>query len=138
MKKLSLLIAAGALCLVSIAKPTVNVSAFETYSQQMQTMTSNYNAEQKFANANKAASAWLTAYNALSTTEKANYKEIYATIMIEEAKALTQINQHYDALICIKNAVKNGYSNAELLNTDTNLAALKTYSEFAKIVDSIK
>ena len=89
-------------------------------------------------NANKAVSKWLATYNALSSTEKENYKTVYANIMIEDAKALTQINQHYDALVCLKNAVKNGYSNAELLKTDSNLSALKTYSEFDKIVKSIK
>ena len=101
-------------------------------------MASKYVAEQKFENANKAVSKWLATYNALSSTEKENYKTVYANIMIEDAKALTQINQHYDALVCLKNAVKNGYSNAELLKTDSNLSALKTYSEFDKIVKSIK
>lgn len=138
MKKLSLLIAVGSFVFLSIAKPTTNVSTFETYSQQMQAMTSKYVAEQKFENANKAVTKWLATYNALSSTEKENYKTVYANIMIEEAKALTQINQHYDALVCVRNAVKNGYSNAELLTTDSNLSALKTYSEFDKIVKSIK
>ncbi|MBK8352908.1 MAG: hypothetical protein IPL21_14980 [Saprospirales bacterium] len=138
MKKLSLLIAVGSFVFLSIAKPTTNVSAFDSYSQQMQAMASKYVAEQKFENANKAVSKWLATYNALSSTEKENYKTVYANIMIEDAKALTQINQHYDALVCLKNAVKNGYSNAELLKTDSNLSALKTYSEFDKIVKSIK
>ncbi len=138
MKKLSLLIAVGSFVFLSIAKPTTNVTAFDTYSQQMQAMASKYVAEQKFENANKALSKWLDTYNALSATEKENYKTVYANIMIEEAKALTQINQHYDALVCLKNAVKNGYSNAELLTTDSNLSALKTYSEFDKIIKSIK
>lgn len=138
MKKLSLLIAVGSFVFLSIAKPTTNVSTFDSYSQQMQAMASKYVAEQKFENANKAVSKWLATYNALSSTEKENYKDAYANILIDQAKALTQINQHYDALVCLKNAVKNGYSNAELLKTDSNLSALKTYSEFDKIVKSIK
>ncbi|HUM50572.1 MAG TPA: hypothetical protein PK431_02115 [Chitinophagales bacterium] len=138
MKKLSLLIAVGSFVFLSIAKPTTNATTFDSYSQQMQAMASKYVAEQKFENANKALSKWLDTYNALSATEKENYKTVYANIMIEEAKALTQINQHYDALVCLKNAVKNGYSNAELLTTDSNLSALKTYSEFDKIIKSIK
>ena len=108
MKKLSLLIAVGSFVFLSIAKPTTNVSTFDSYSQQMQAMASKYVAEQKFENANKAVSKWLATYNALSSTEKENYKTVYANIMIEDAKALTQINQHYDALVCLKNAVKNG------------------------------
>ncbi|MFN8282028.1 MAG: hypothetical protein U0U67_02375 [Chitinophagales bacterium] len=138
MKKLSLLIAVGSFVFLSIAKPTVDVSTFETYSQQMQAMATKYIAEQKFENADKAIVKWLATYNALSAKDKETYKAVYADIMIEKAKALTQINQHYDALVCLKTAVKNGYSNAQLLNTDANLSALKTYSEFAKIVGSIK
>ena len=53
MKKLSLLIALGIACSIAIAKPTVNVSQFETYSQQMQDMSAKYISEKKFDNANK-------------------------------------------------------------------------------------
>ena len=61
MKKLSLLIAVGSFVFLSIAKPTTNVSTFDSYSQQMQAMASKYVAEQKFENANKAVSSkkWL-------------------------------------------------------------------------------
>jgi hypothetical protein len=138
MKKLSLLIAVGSFVFLSIAKPTTNVATFDTYSQQMQAMASKYVAEQKFENANKAIAKWLDAYNALPAKDKESYKATYANIMVENAKALTQVNQHYDALVCLKNAVKNGYSNADALNSDANFTALKSYSEFDKIVKSIK
>ena len=93
MKKLSLLIALGIACSIAIAKPTVNVSQFETYSQQMQDMSAKYISEKKFDNANKTIEAWLNSYNLLSDKEKASYAPVYATIMYNKACALTQKNE---------------------------------------------
>ena len=70
MKKLSLLIAVGIACSIAIAKPTVNVSQFETYSQQMQDLSAKYITAKQFDNANKTIDAWLNTYNALSDKDK--------------------------------------------------------------------
>jgi hypothetical protein len=138
MKKLSLLIALGIACSIAIAKPTVNVSQFETYSQQMQDMSAKYISEKKFDNANKTIEAWLNSYNLLSDKEKASYAPVYATIMYNKACALTQKNEMFYALKALKEAVKAGFNNSTQAQNDPNLAQLKSYDEFNKILKSIK
>ncbi len=138
MKKLSLLIAVGSLCLLSIAKPAINVSQFETYSQQMQVLSSKYIASKQFVNANKTIEVWLNTYNTLSDKDKANYAPVYATILYNHACALTQTNDKFQALKALKEAVKAGYSNKIQAETDPNLDALRAYDEFSKIVNDIK
>lgn len=138
MKKLSLLIAMGIACSVAIAKPTVNVSQFETYSQQMQEMSAKYISAKQFGNANKTIEAWLNSYKALSDKEKANYAPVYASIMYNQACALTQTNEMYQALKALKEAVKAGFNNSVQAQNDPNLAQLKSYDEFNKILKSIK
>lgn len=138
MKKLSLLIALGIACSIAIAKPTVNVSQFETYSQQMQDMSAKYIGEKKFENANKTIEAWLNSYNLLSDKEKANYTSVYATIMYNKACALTQTNEMFYALKALKEAVKAGFNNSTQAQNDPNLAQLKSYDKFSKILKSIK
>ncbi len=138
MKKLSLLIALGIACSIAIAKPEVNVSQFETYSQQMQEMSSKYIAAKQFDNANKTIVAWLNSYQLLSDKDKANYASVYSTIMYNQACALTQTNEMYQALKSLKEAVKSGFNNSEQAQKDPNLAQLKSYDEFKKIISSIK
>ncbi len=138
MKKLSLLIAMGIACSVAIAKPTVNVSQFETYSQQMQEMSAKYITEKKFNSANKTIDAWLNSYKSLSDKEKANYATVYSTIMYNHACALTQTNEMYQALKSLNEAVKAGFKNIDQAQNDPNLSALKSYDEFKKILRSIK
>ena len=138
MKKLSLLIAVGIACSMAIAKPAVNVSQFETYSQQMQDMSAKYITAKQFANANKTIEAWLNSYQLLSDKEKANYASVYSTIMYNHACALTQTNEMYQALKSLKEAVKAGFNNSEQAQNDPNLAQLKSYDEFKKILNSIK
>ena len=138
MKKLSLMIALGILCSIAIAKPTTNVSQFETYSQQMQQMSTKYVADKKFDYASKTTEKWLETYNALSTKDKANYSSLYANIMYNQACAYAQTNELYKALKSLKNAVNAGYSNSLQIENDENLNALKQYDEFKKIVNSIK
>jgi hypothetical protein len=134
MKKLSLLIAAGCLCLLSIAKPAVNATQFESYSQQMQMMAAKYNAEKKFDFASRMIDKWLESYNKLSDNDKSQFKNVYAILMIENAKALTQKNEHFNALSSLKKAIKSGYTNTNALKEDEQLMPLHTYSEFDKIL----
>lgn len=138
MKKLSSLIALCIACSIAIAKPTVNVAQFETYSQQMQEMSARYIAAKQFSNANKTVEAWLNSYKLLSDKDKAAYAPIYASIMYNQACALTQTNEMYQALKALKEAVKAGYSNVEQAKNDPNLSPLKSYDEFNKIINSIK
>lgn len=138
MKKLSLMIALGILCSIAIAKPTTNVSQFETYSQQMQQMSAKYVADKKFENASKATEKWLETYNALSKNEKATFSTHYANIMYNQACAYAKTNELYKALKSLKNAVDAGYNNSLQIENDENLNALKQYDEFKKIVNSIK
>ena len=128
----------GIACSVAIAKPTVNLSQFETYSQQMQEMSAKYITEKKFDNASKVITSWMNSYNALSDKEKANYSAIYSTIMYNHACALTQTNEMFYALKALKEAVKAGFNNKEQAQNDPNLTALKSYDEFKKILSSIK
>lgn len=138
MKKLSLLIAVGIACSMAIAKPTVNVSQFETYSQQMQELSAKYITAKQFDNANKTIDAWLNSYNALSDKDKESYNAVYSTIMYNRACACTQRNEMYQALKSLKEAVKAGFVNKEQAENDPNLSALKSYDEFNKILKSIK
>lgn len=138
MKKLSLLIAVGIACSMAIAKPAVNVSQFETYSQQMQELSAKYITAKQFSNANKTIDAWLNSYNVLSDKDKAAYASVYSTIMYNHACALTQTNEMYQALKSLKEAVKAGFNNSEQAQNDPNLSQLKTYSEFKKILSTIK
>lgn len=138
MKKLSLMIALGILCSIAIAKPTTNVSQFETYSQQMNQMADNYIVNKKFNNASKTTEKWLETYNALSDKDKANYTTLYANIMYNQACAYAQTNELYKALKSLKNAVNAGFNNSMQIENDENLNALKQYDEFKKIVNSIK
>ncbi len=132
------MIALGILCSIAIAKPTTNVSQFETYSQQMHQMSTKYVADKKFDYASKTTEKWLETYNALSEKDKANYSSLYANIMYNQACAYAQTNELYKALKSLKNAVNAGYSNSLQIENDENLNALKQYDEFKKIVDSIK
>lgn len=138
MKKLSTLIALGIVCSMAIAKPTINVSSFETYSQQMHGMAEKYVTAKQFSNANKAIDIWLSNYNLLSNSEKASYAPVYASIMYNRACALTQTNELYQALKALKEAVKAGFKDGEMALNDPNLKPLKAYNEFQKIIDSIK
>ena len=138
MKKLSLLIALGITCSIAIAKPTTNVSQFETYSQQMQQMSAKYVADKKFDYATKTTEKWLEAYATLSDKDKANYNAVYSTIMYNQACAYAQTNELYKALKSLKNAVNAGYNNSSQIQSDENLASLKQFDEFNKIVKSIK
>lgn len=138
MKKLSLMIALGILCSIAIAKPTTNVSQFETYSQQMQQMSTKYVADKKFDYASKTTEKWLETYNALSEKDKVNYSSLYANIMYNQACAYAQTNELYKALKSLKNAVNAGYSNSSQIENDENFNAIKQYDEFKKIVNSIK
>lgn len=138
MKKLSLMIALGIVCSIAIAKPTTNVSQFETYSQQMQQMSAKYITDKKYDYAIKATEKWLETYNALSEKEKASFKNLYATIMYNQACAYAKTNELYNALKSLKNAVNAGYNNVTQIQSDENLASLKQYDEFDKIVKSIK
>jgi len=138
MKKLSLLVAMGIACSIAIAKPTTNVSQFETYSQQMQQMSSKYMTDKKFDYAVKTTEKWLETYNALSDKEKENYKDVYAAIMYNQACAYTKTNELYKALKSLKNAVNAGYNNISQIQSDENLTTLKEFDEFKKIVKNIK
>lgn len=138
MKKLSLLIAIGSLCLLSIAKPTVNVAQFETYSQQMQALSAKYISTKQYGNATKTVDAWLNSYNALSDKDKAAYAPVYANIMYNHACALTQTNEMFQALKALKEAVKAGFNNRAQAENDPNLSNLKAYDEFSKILNAIK
>jgi len=138
MKKLSLMVALGIACSIAIAKPTTNVSQFETYSQQMQQMSAKYVADKKFDYASKTTEKWLETYNALSDKDKASYNAQYATIMYNQACAYAQTNELYKALKALKNAVNAGYNNTTQIQSDENLASLKKFDEFNKIVSSIK
>jgi hypothetical protein len=138
MKKLSLLVALGIACSIAIAKPTVNVSQFATYSQQMQDLSAKYINAKQFDNANKTIVAWLNSYELLSNKEKAAYASVYAGIMYNRACALTQTNDMFYALKSLKEAVKAGFTNKEQAQNDPNLSALKSYDEFKKILSSMK
>lgn len=138
MKKLSLLIALGSFVFLSIAKPAINVSQFQTYSAQMQTMASKYIQEKKFDYAEKAISKWMDSYAQLSENEKESYHNIYADILYQQAVAYTQTNELFKALKSLKEAVKAGFNDQSLAQNDPNLEALKNYDEFNKIMQSIK
>jgi hypothetical protein len=138
MKKLSLLIALGSFVFLSIAKPAINVSQFETYSAQMQSMASKYIQEKKFDYAEKAISKWMDSYAQLSENEKESYHNIYADILYQQAVAFTQTNELFKALKSLKEAVKAGFNDQSLAQNDPNLEALKSYDEFNKILQSIK
>lgn len=142
MKKLSLLVALGIACSIAIAKPAVNVSTnavqFASYSKQMHEMSAKYISQKQFGNANKTIEAWLNSYNALPDKEKTAYASVYASIMYNQACALTQTNEMFQALKALKEAVKAGFSNSEQAQNDPNLAQLKNYDEFSKILKSIK
>ncbi len=138
MKKLSLMVAMGIFCSIAIAKPTTNVSQFETYSQQMQQMSAKYMTDKKYDYAVKTTEKWLETYNALSDKEKATFKDVYATIMYNQACAYAKTNELYKALKSLKIAVNAGYNNVSKIQSDENLASLKQYDEFNKIVNSIK
>ena len=138
MKKLSLLIALGSFVFLSIAKPEVNVSPFETYSQQMNEMSAKYISENKFDNAGKVIEKWMNSYNALPEKEKATYNTVYSSLMYNQACAFTQTNELYKALKALKEAVRTGFINSEQAKNDPNLAKLKIYDEFNKIMNSIK
>lgn len=138
MKKLSLMIALGIICSLAIAKPTVNVSAFETYSQQMQSLSEKYIIDKQYDNASKVIEKWIVSYDALTDKEKENYNAIYATIMYNQACAYAQTNDLYKALKALKAAVKAGYNNRNKIETDNNLFILKQFNEFNKIINSIK
>ena len=102
MKKLSILIAMGIVCSIAIAKPSVNVTTFETYSKQMQEMSAKYISAKQFENANKTVEVWLNSYNALPDKDKATVAPIYANLMYNQACALTQSNEMYKALKALK------------------------------------
>lgn len=138
MKKLSILIAMGIVCSIAIAKPSVNVTTFETYSKQMQEMSAKYISAKQFENANKTVEVWLNSYNALPDKDKATFAPIYANLMYNQACALTQSNEMYKALKALKEAVKSGYHNTTQAQNDPNLTPLKQYDEFKKIMDAIK
>lgn len=138
MKKLSLMIALGIACSIAIAKPTTNVSQFETYSQQMQDLSAKYIADKKFDYAAKVIEKWTVSYDALSDKDKASYNTVYATIMYNQACAFAQTNELYKALQALKAAVKAGYNNTSQIENDVNLSTLKQFDEFNKIVRSIK
>lgn len=137
MKKLSLLIALGSFVFLSIAKPSINASTFETYSRQMQDLSARYIADKKFDYANKALEKWVESYNALSDTEKKQHNEAYSAIMYQQACAYTQTNELYKALKCLKESVRTGFSNSEQALNDPNLKELASYTEFKKIIQSI-
>ena len=138
MKKLSLMIVLGSLCLLSIAKPAINVSQFETYSQQMQALSAKYIAANQYENANKTVTVWLNSYNTLTDKEKANYSNVDAQIMYNQACSLTRTNDKFQALKALKEAVNAGFNNKAKLENDPNLVELKQYEEFNKILNSIK
>ena len=138
MKKLSLLIALGSFVFLSIAKPEINVSTFETYSTQMNQMSARYISEKKFDNAAKVLEKWMDSYSALPEKEKANYNAVYSSIMYNQAVAYAQTNEMYKALKALKEAVRTGFSNREQAQNDPNLDKLKVYDEFGKILKSIK
>ena len=85
----------GIACSIAIAKPSTNVSQFETYSQQMQQMSAKYVADKKFDYASKTTEKWLETYNSLSEKDKANYSSIYSDIMYNQACAYAQTNELY-------------------------------------------
>lgn len=132
------MIALGIICSLAIAKPTVNVSAFETYSQQMQSLSEKYIIDKQYDNASKVIEKWIVSYDALTDKEKENYNAIYATIMYNQACAYAQTNDLYKALKALKAAVKAGYNNRNKIETDNNLFILKQFNEFNKIINSIK
>lgn len=138
MKKLSLLIALGSFVFLSIAKPEINSTQFETYSQQMKTMSDKYISENKFDYANKTIEKWLLSYGQLPEKERATYNAVYSSIMYNQAIAYTQTNEMYKALKALKEAVRTGFNNGDQAQNDPNLAKLRTYDEFNKIIKSIK
>ena len=138
MKKLSLLIALGSFVFLSIAKPEVNVSQFDAYSKSMNEMSAKYIAEKKFDNAAMIIDKWMTSYDALPQKVRPEYNAIYASIMYNRAVAYAQTNEAYKALKSLKEAVKAGFNNASQAENDPNLAKLKAYDEFNKILSSIK
>ncbi|MDB5227871.1 MAG: hypothetical protein JWN78_2064 [Bacteroidota bacterium] len=138
MKKLSLLIALGSFVFLSIAKPEINSTQFESYSQQMKTMSDKYISENKFDYASKTIDKWLLSYSQLPEKERANYKAVYSSIMYNQAIAYTQTNEMYKALKALKEAVRTGFNNGDQAQNDPNLAKLRSYDEFNKIIKSIK
>lgn len=58
--------------------------------------------------------------------------------MYNKACALTQKNEIFYALKALKEAVKAGFNNNTQAQNDPNLAQLKSYDEFNKILKSIK
>ncbi|MCB0507895.1 MAG: hypothetical protein R2739_09860 [Chitinophagales bacterium] len=138
MKKLSLWIALGSLCLLSFAKPALNVAQFETYSQQMYDLSTKYIQNKQFQNADKTISVWLNTYNTFSDKEKANYAPLYAKMQYNYACALAQNNDLYQALKALEEAVDAGFNNKEQATTDPNLSGLKNYDSFQKILSNIK
>ncbi|MBK9328356.1 MAG: hypothetical protein IPM95_03360 [Sphingobacteriales bacterium] len=137
MKKLSLLIALGSFVFLSIAKPSINVTAFESYSRQMQDLSARYIADKKFDYANKAIEKWIESYNTLSANEKGQYNDVYSAIMYQQACTYTQTNELYKALKSLKESVRTGFSNSDQALNDPNLKELSSYTEFKKIIQSI-
>jgi hypothetical protein len=138
MKKLSLMIALGIVCSIAIAKPSVNVSTFETYSRQMQMMSEQYISEKKFDYATKALEQWVKSYNSLSEEEKGSFNAVYSDIMYQQARAYTQTNEMYKALKALKESVRTGFNNTDRALNDETLSPLKAYGEFSKILKTIK
>jgi len=138
MKKLSLMIAIGCLCLLSIAKPMDNVNQFETYTQQMKTLSENYLQKKQFSNANKTIDAWLNSYRTLTKEQQQNIAKQYAAILYNKACALTQIDEKYQALKMLKEAVNAGFNDKTKAENEPNLTNLKQYDTFAKILNEIK
>lgn len=134
------MIALGILCTIAIANPstTTNVSTFETYSQQMQSLSVKYIADKQYNNAAKVIEKWMISYDALSNKEKESYNAVYATILYHQACAYAQTNELYKALKSLKDAVKAGYNNRNQIENDINLSNLKQFDEFNKIINSIK
>ena len=138
MKKLSLLIALGSFVFFAIAKPEVNLTQFESYSQQMNQMSAKYIAEKKFDNAARVLEKWMVSYEAVPQKERASYNAVYSSIMYNQAVAYAQTNEMYKALKALKEAVRTGFNNPSQAENDPNLAKLKAYDEFDKILKSIK
>ena len=138
MKKLFLWIVLAIACLNAKSNPSVAVSDFERYSQQMSDLSSKYIADKQFENASKVIDIWLASYEKTTVSEKVACNQIYATILYNQACAYAQTNELFKALKALNESVKKGYSNKAQLENDVNLLPLKLFDEYKMILKKMK
>ncbi len=137
MKKILLWIVLAIACYSAKSNPTMNVSDFIRYSQQMNDLSAKYMADKQFADATKVIDKWLITYEKTSVTDKLSCQQIYASILYNQACAYAQSDELLKALKSLKEAVRMGFNNKFQLVNDGNLLPLKSFDEFKKIVKSM-